>query len=36
MTTPTAPDPPCPFCFVPKDSTAFEDELTRALWDSFP
>jgi diadenosine tetraphosphate (Ap4A) HIT family hydrolase len=31
-----APDPPCPFCFVPKDRTAFEDELTRALWDSFP
>jgi superfamily II DNA or RNA helicase/diadenosine tetraphosphate (Ap4A) HIT family hydrolase/HKD family nuclease len=35
MTTPQ-PEPPCPFCFVPKDRTAFEDELTRALWDSFP
>ncbi len=36
MTAPEKAEPPCAFCFVPKDRTAFEDELTRALWDSFP
>jgi diadenosine tetraphosphate (Ap4A) HIT family hydrolase len=32
MTTPA----PCPFCFPAEDRIAFEDRLTRALWDAFP
>ena len=32
MTTPAA----CPFCFPTQDRIAFEDRLTRALWDAFP
>ena len=27
---------PCPFCFPAEDRIAFEDRLTRALWDAFP
>lgn len=27
---------PCPFCEPPGDRIAFEDRLTRALWDAFP
>jgi len=26
----------CPFCFPGADRVAFEDRLTRALWDAFP
>jgi diadenosine tetraphosphate (Ap4A) HIT family hydrolase/HKD family nuclease len=26
----------CPFCFPIQDRIAFEDRLTRALWDAFP
>ena len=26
----------CPFCFPAEDRIAFEDRLTRALWDAFP
>jgi predicted SprT family Zn-dependent metalloprotease len=32
MTTPAD----CPFCFPAGDRIAFEDRLTRALWDAFP
>ena len=32
MTTPAQ----CPFCFPAEDRIAFEDRLTRALWDAFP
>jgi diadenosine tetraphosphate (Ap4A) HIT family hydrolase len=32
MTTPAE----CPFCFPAEDRIAFEDRLTRALWDAFP
>ena len=32
MTTPAE----CPFCFPSDDRIAFEDRLTRALWDAFP
>lgn len=32
MTTPAE----CPFCFPNDDRIAFEDRLTRALWDAFP
>ena len=32
MTTPAE----CPFCFPTDDRIAFEDRLTRALWDAFP
>src|SRR5512139_1830469 len=32
MTTSAA----CPFCFPIQDRIAFEDRLTRALWDAFP
>ena len=32
MRTPAA----CPFCFPIQDRIAFEDRLTRALWDAFP
>ena len=32
MTTPAA----CPFCTPAEDRIAFEDRLTRALWDAFP
>jgi len=32
MTTPV----PCPFCLPAEDRIAFEDRLTRALWDAFP
>jgi diadenosine tetraphosphate (Ap4A) HIT family hydrolase len=32
MTTPAH----CPFCFPAEDRIAFEDRLTRALWDAFP
>ncbi len=27
---------PCPFCFPAEERIAFEDRLTRALWDAFP
>jgi diadenosine tetraphosphate (Ap4A) HIT family hydrolase/HKD family nuclease len=36
MTNPENPNPPCPFCFPPRDRIAFEDDRTRALWDAFP
>jgi diadenosine tetraphosphate (Ap4A) HIT family hydrolase len=26
----------CPFCFPSPERIAFEDHLTRALWDAFP
>ena len=26
----------CPFCYPAADRVAFEDRLTRALWDAFP
>jgi diadenosine tetraphosphate (Ap4A) HIT family hydrolase len=26
----------CPFCFPAPERVAFEDRLTRALWDAFP
>ena len=32
MTTPAQ----CPFCFPAEERIAFEDRLTRALWDAFP
>lgn len=32
MTTPAE----CPFCFPKDDRIAFEDRLTRGLWDAFP
>src|SRR3989304_4480818 len=32
MTTPAN----CPFCFPTDDRIAFEDRLTRGLWDAFP
>jgi superfamily II DNA or RNA helicase/diadenosine tetraphosphate (Ap4A) HIT family hydrolase len=32
MTTPAD----CPFCFPTADRIAFEDRLTRVLWDAFP
>jgi len=32
MTTPHE----CPFCFPAEDRIAFEDGLTRGLWDAFP
>jgi diadenosine tetraphosphate (Ap4A) HIT family hydrolase len=31
-----APAPSCPFCSPAADRVAFEDELTRDLWDAFP
>jgi hypothetical protein len=33
---PMTPPAQCPFCFPAEDRVAFEDRLTRALWDSFP
>jgi len=32
MTTPAQ----CPFCFPAENRIAFEDRLTKALWDAFP
>jgi diadenosine tetraphosphate (Ap4A) HIT family hydrolase len=36
MTPPPEPAPPCPFCAPDAQRVAFEDELSRALWDAFP
>jgi len=34
--TPMTTSAPCPFCFPAEDRIAFEDRLTRGLWDAFP